>query len=165
MEILTRGKARMFTTVRVVGGDTPEIIAIDQAFARADEEGLDLILISDQSNPPVVRIEDFKKLEYEKKKARKASKTVNSQLKEMQFKVNISDHDLETKIKAIHKFIEQMDKVKVSVRLKGREREQPQRAWELLDRVIGLVPEARASKVEGPIAIAILEPKSSKTKS
>jgi translation initiation factor IF-3 len=57
-----------------------------------------------------------------------------------------------------------MDKVKISVRLKGREREQPQRAWELLDRVILAVPESRSSKIDGPIAIAILEPKSQKSK-
>ena len=97
-------------------------------------------------------------------KNKKANKTVAGQLKEVQFKVNISDHDLETKVKAIKRFVEQMDKVKISVRLKGREREQPQRAWELLDRVVAAVPEARASKVDGPIAIAILEPKSQKSK-
>lgn len=164
MEILTRAKARVYTSVRLVGGETPEILSIDEVFGRADQEGLDVILVSDQSNPPVLRIADFKKLEYEKNKAKKANKTVAGQLKEVQFKVNISDHDMETKVKAIKRFVEQMDKVKISVRLKGREREQPQRAWELLDRVVGCVPEARASKVDGPIAIAILEPKSQKSK-
>jgi len=140
----------------MVGNGLNEIIHISEAFGRAEDLGLDLVLVSTDVKPPVVRIQDFKKIEYEKKKARKANKQVSS-LKEIQFKINISDHDLATKINKIEKFLERGDKVKISVRLKGRERENPERAYDLLNRVETSV-ECKANKIPGPMAISILEP-------
>lgn len=140
----------------MVGNGINEIIHINEAFGRAEDLGLDLVLVSDTVVPPVVRIQDFKKLEYEKKKAKKANKQTSS-LKEIQFKINISEHDLATKINKIEKFLERGDKVKLSVRLKGRERENPDRAYELLDRVAASV-ECKANKIPGPMALTILEP-------
>ena len=142
--------------VRLVGPGINEIIHINEAIDKAEEKDLDLVLVSDQVTPPVVRIQDLKKIEYQKKKARKASKQV-SILKEMQFKVNISDHDLGTKVAKIEKFLERGDKVKVTVRLKGRERENPMRARELIQR-IGSAVECKLSFLGGPVAMAILEP-------
>jgi translation initiation factor IF-3 len=147
----------------MVGEGYNEIIHISEAFHRAEDMGLDLVLVSMDSVPPVVRMQDFKKLEYEKKKAKKASKQT-SVLKELQFKVNISDHDLQTKVGKIQEFLERGDKVKVVVRLKGREREAPERAGQLIERIITLT-DCKASKVAGPMPIAILEsgsPKSNK---
>ena len=155
MEILTRPKARSYREVRLVHAGKTEIVPVDRAFELADDEGLDLILVSDTSTPPVVRVDDFKKIQYEKKKSRKAVRS--SDLKEIQLKVNMSDHDLTTKIAAIVRFLERGDKVKVSVRLKGRERETPQRATELIARVLGVVP-CKSSRLPGPIPIVILEP-------
>lgn len=156
MDVLTRALARSFPRVRLVGEGSNEIVPTEMALRQADEQGLDLVIVSDKSDPPVVRIQDFKKLEYEKKKAKKKQAT-SSELKEIQLKVNISDHDLETKINAIKRFLERGDKVKVTVRLKGRERESPQRAQELINRVSGAV-ECRVSRLPGPMTIAILEP-------
>ena len=140
----------------MVGNGLNEIVHISEAFGRAEDLGLDLVLVSTDVKPPVVRIQDFKKIEYEKKKARKASKQVSS-LKEVQFKINISDHDLATKISRIEKFLQRGDKVKISVRLKGRERENPARADELINRVETSV-ECKANKIPGPMAVSILEP-------
>ena len=117
---------------------------------------MDLCLVSDKSTPPVVRLQDFKKLLYEQKKA-KSKQTKGSELKEIQFKINISDHDLQTKMNNITKFLERGDKVKIIVRLRGREREAPERARALIDRVTSVV-KCKVSTVPGPIAIAILEP-------
>lgn len=156
MEILSRASAQNLSQVRMVGNGLNEIIHISEAFGRAEDLGLDLVLVSTDVKPPVVRIQDFKKIEYEKKKARKASKQVSS-LKEIQFKINISDHDLATKISKIEKFLERGDKVKISVRLKGRERENPERAYDLLGRVETAV-NCKVNKVPGPMAISILEP-------
>ena len=156
MDVLTRALARSFPKVRLVGDSTNEIVPTEMALRLADEQGLDLVIVSDKSDPPVVRIQDFKKLEYEKKKAKKKQAT-SSELKEIQLKVNISGHDLDTKINAIRRFLERGDKVKVTVRLKGRERESPQRAQELINRVSGAV-ECRVSRLPGPMTIAILEP-------
>jgi translation initiation factor IF-3 len=155
LDILTRAMARQVPRVRLVGEDYNEIVPTEVAIRQADEMGLDLVIVSDKSDPPVVRIQDFKKLEYEKKKARQG-KTKTSELKEIQLKINISDHDLQTKIAAIKKFLERGDKVKLMVRLKGRERETPERAQQLIQKVIDVVP-CKASRVPGPVSIAILE--------
>jgi translation initiation factor IF-3 len=147
--------ARSFPKVRLVGEGSNEIVPTEMALRQADEQGLDLVIVSDKSDPPVVRIQDYKKLEYEKKKA-KATQGRTSELKEIQLKVNISDHDLETKISAIRRFLERGDKVKVTVRLKGRERESPERAQSLITRVSQSV-ECKMSKLPGPMTMAILE--------
>jgi translation initiation factor IF-3 len=155
LDIFTRAMARSVPRVRLVGEGVNDIVSADLALRQADEQGLDLVIVSDKSDPPVVRIQDFKKLEYEKKKARQ-SKAKTSELKEIQLKVNISDHDLQTKVAAIKRFLERGDKVKVTVRLKGREREAPERAQGLINRVGELV-ECKMSKLPGPMTIAILE--------
>ena len=155
MDILTRAMARSVPRVRLISEGTNEIVPTEFAFRQADEVGLDLVIVSDKSDPPVVRIQDYKKLEYEKKKARQ-TKAKTSELKEIQLKVNISGHDLETKIAAIRRFLERGDKVKLTVRLKGREREAPERAQQLITRVAEVVA-CKVSKLPGPMTIAILE--------
>lgn len=160
MDIITRALARTFPKVRLVGEGSNEIVNTEFALNKADEQGLDLVVVSDKSDPPVVRIQDYKKLEYEKKKARQ-TKQKSSELKEIQLKVNISDHDLQTKINNITRFLERGDKVKVTVRLKGRERDTPERAHLLVQRVTeGLT--CKVSRIPGPIAMALLEPISAK---
>jgi translation initiation factor IF-3 len=147
--------ARQVPRVRLISEGTNEIVPTEVAFRQADDLGLDLVIVSDKSDPPVVRIQDYKKLEYEKKKAKKTNLRT-SELKEIQLKVNISDHDLQTKISAIKRFLERGDKVKLMVRLKGRERESPERAQALIAKVQGEV-QCKMSKVPGPMNIAILE--------
>jgi translation initiation factor IF-3 len=156
LENINRFTARKLGEVRLVGKGSNEIVSAVEAFERADSLGLDLILVSKDVTPPVVRIQDQNKIEYEKKKARKASKQTSS-MKEVQFKINISDHDLSTKISHIEKFLARGDKVKISVRLKGRERDHPQRARELVQKVVDSC-KAKASFMSGPIAMAMLEP-------
>lgn len=149
---------KSLSKVRLVGANTNEIVQISEVFDQAEDNGLDVVLVSDTVSPPVVRIQDFKKLEYEKKKAKKEQKKgATSTLKEIQLKVNISDHDLQTKINSITKFLERGDKVKVMVRLKGREKDNPARAHELLEKVSGSI-ECKANKLPGPVAIVLLEP-------
>ena len=71
LEILNKNNIRGLNKVRMVGRDTNEIIHIEEALELADDQGLDLILVSRDVSPPVVRIQDLKKIEYEKKKAKK----------------------------------------------------------------------------------------------
>ena len=157
MQIVTRTQTQGLSKVRLIVDGTNEIVSVFDALSKADEAGLDLVIVSDKSTPPVVRIEDFRKLEYEKKKA-KAKHGKTTELKEIQLKVNISDHDLDTKLSAINKFLERGDKVKVMVRLRGRERETPERAQALLNRVFAKVT-CKVSSLPGPITQAILEAK------
>ena len=157
MEILDRQGALKLGKVRFVTKAGNEIVEAVSVFEQAEEAGMDLVLVSAEVKPPVVRIQDYKKIQYEKKKARKASNAKKSTLKEMQFKANISDHDLDTKINSIEKFLDRGDKVKIVVRLKGRERENPERAQAVIDRVVEKVP-CKVSRLAGPMATAILEP-------
>ena len=153
---ITRSSARQFTDVRLITDGGNEVVTVIQALAQAEEFGLDLVVVSPKANPPVVRIQDLKKLLYEQKKA-KAKQTKGSDLKEIQLKVNISDHDLTTKINSINRFLERGDKVKITIRLKGRERENPERAHLLLGKVTTQVKEAKFSRIEGPITGGIFE--------
>ena len=157
MEVLNRINSKKLDRVRMVGRGINEIISINEALGQAEDKGLDLVLVSADVSPPVVRIQDFKKLEYEKKKAKKSSKQVTSSLKEIQFKVNISEHDLTTKISKIATFLKRGDKVKISVRLKGREREKPERAFELINKISESV-ECKKINLSAPGPMAILEP-------
>lgn len=156
MHILKRADSHAIKNVRLVGEGLNEIVEVDFAFSKADEAGLDLVCVSDKSDPLVVRVLDFKKIQYEQKKA-KSTRPKSSELKEIQLKVNISDHDLATKMSAIERFLSRGDKVKVLVRLKGRERENPERARALLMRVTENVP-CKVNRLPGPMTIAILEP-------
>jgi translation initiation factor IF-3 len=161
LEIISRAQGlKLGPEVRLVsdkGGN--EIVKIEAVFDKAEEDGMDVVCVSDESKPAVVRIQDFRKLEYERNKQRKAQKAKNraQELKEIQFKVNISDHDLQTKTNNIRRFLERGDKVKILVRLKGRERENPARAQELIKRVSDSL-DCKVSRVPGPMSVAILEP-------
>lgn len=159
MKVLERADIRSMKNVRLVGEGQNNIVSIMDAWQQAEDVGLDLVLVStEDADPPVVRIQDYKKLQYEKKKKQKQNKH-RSDLKEIQLKANISDHDLQTKVNNIDRFLERGDKVKVIVRLKGRERENPQRAHDLIDKVMETITvQCKMNKLPGPIATAILEP-------
>lgn len=159
MKVLERSDLRNMREVRLVGEGTNAIVPVMEAWKKAEDEGLDLVLVSgEDAVPPVVRIQDFKKLQYEKKKKQRQTKH-KSDLKEIQLKANISEHDLQTKVNNIDRFLERGDKVKVIVRLKGRERDNPQRAHDLINKVAESISvSCKLNRVPGPIAIAILEP-------
>ena len=159
MQVITRALARNFNKLRLVSEAGNEVVSVMEALARAEENGLDLCLISDKGDVPVAKIQDFKKIQYELKKSKK--KQIVQELKEIQLKLNIADHDFQTKISAVEKFLSRGDKVKIVVRLKGRERENPERARSLLDRMVQSV-KCKASHVPGPITMAILEPLAAK---
>ena len=160
MRILEHSDIRSFREVRLVGEGANDIVPATIAWQRAEDQGLDLVLVSSEDiKPPVVRIQDYKKLQYEKKKAKAKQTKHRSELKEIQLRANISDHDLQTKVNNMNRFLERGDKVKVIVRLKGRERENPKRAHELIDKVHSSITAAcKMNKIPGPIATAIFEP-------
>lgn len=111
--------------VRVIDaeGEQLGIMTSKEALEIASERKLDLVKIAPQADPPVCRIMDFGKHRYEQQKrekeARKKQKTV--EMKEIRLSLNIEQHDIETKAKTAAKFLEKGDKVKVSLRFKGRE--------------------------------------------
>ena len=157
MEVFTGADANQVKEVRLVTRDGNKIVKFTEALRMAELENLDLVCVSNESNPPVCRIQDYKKILFESKKARSKKPKKVSVLKEIQFKVNISEHDIQTKLKNVRKFLERGDKVKISIRLKGRERENPLRGEELLKRILEEV-DAKSSRIPGPQIITLLEP-------
>ncbi len=108
-----------------------------QAMVLAAEAGLDLVEISPNATPPVCKIMDFGKFKYEQQKreseARKKQKTI--EVKEVKFRPNTDTHDYEVKMRNVFKFLENGDKVKVTLRFRGREMAHQNLGRELLERV------------------------------
>ena len=139
-----------------------------QALQIAAEKGLDLVDIAPQASPNVCRIMDYGKYRYEQakreKEARKNQKTVD--IKEVRMSMNIDTHDFETKINQAVKFLQGGDKVKVSVRFRGREMAHTELGRELLDRFKDAVSECGAidkpAKMEGRSMAMFISPKPAK---
>jgi len=114
------------------------------------EVGLDLVEISPNANPPVCKVMDLGKFKYEMQKreaeARKNQKTI--EVKEVKFRPNTDTHDFEVKMRNVFKFLENGDKVKITMRFRGREMAHQNLGLELLKRVEEAVVEAGAGKVE-----------------
>jgi len=138
--------------VRVISSNGKQlgIISIREALYHAEDEGFDLVEISPRANPPVCKIIDYGKLKYKeqksKKEAKKKQKTI--EVKEIKMRPGIDKHDYEVKIKALYKFIAGGNKVKVSLRFRGREMEHQNLGMELLKKLTAEVSEY--AKVEVP---------------
>ena len=115
--------------IRVIGeeGEQFGILSVSEAVALANEKGLDLVEISPNAAPPVCKIMDYGKFKYEK------TKKENVVIKEIRIKPHIDEHDKETKISQIEKFIAKEYKVKVSLRLSGREKLHAESSIKVLD--------------------------------
>ena len=130
----------MASEVRLVGADGEQvgIVPLAQALADADEAGLDLVEVAPDAKPPVTKIMDFGKFRYDQRKKdrenRKKQHVVS--VKEVRMRPSISDHDLQTKINFAIKFLEAGNRLKVSVRFRGREMSRPDLGEDLLNRVV-----------------------------
>ena len=118
-------------------GDNLGVVSRTDALAKAVEAGLDLVEISPNSNPPVCKILDHGKFKYEQQKkaaeARRKQKIV--ELKEIKMRPNIDEHDYDVKIRSMTRFFEEGDKVKVTLRFRGREMAHLELGMQLLQRV------------------------------
>jgi translation initiation factor IF-3 len=118
-------------------GEKQGEMPIGAALDAAREAGLDLVEVAPQSNPPVCKILDYGKYRFEeqKKKAETRKKAKRVELKEIKVRPNIDDHDYEVKMKAILRFFEEGDKVKVTLRFRGREMQHTNLGMDLLERM------------------------------
>jgi translation initiation factor IF-3 len=118
-------------------GQNHGVVSKIEALERAREAGLDLVEVSPDANPPVAKILDYGKFKYQEQKkaaeARKKQKTV--EVKEIKMRPNIDDHDYNVKMKSMERFFGEGDKVKVTLRFRGREMAHQQLGRELLLRV------------------------------
>jgi translation initiation factor IF-3 len=124
--------------VRLVGpeGEQVGVVRIDVALRLAQEADLDLVEVSPDSNPPVVKVMDYGKFKYEAaQKAKEARKNqANTILKEVRFRLKIDTHDYETKRKRAESFLQAGDKVKAMILFRGREQSRPEQGVRLLQR-------------------------------
>ena len=125
--------------VRVIDqdGENLGVLYTKEAIATAHEVGLNLVEVSPGADPPVCKILDVGKFKYEaQKKAAAARKNQKTQeIKEIKMRPNIDDHDYDTKMKAVQRFIEEGDKVKLTLRFRGRELSHGELGLVLLERV------------------------------
>ncbi|KAL1210516.1 Translation initiation factor IF3-4 [Cardamine amara subsp. amara] len=125
-------------TVRLIDGhqNMIGIVPKEEAVRRAEEAELDLVILSPDADPPVVRMMDYSKYRYEQQKRKKEQqkKTTRMDLKELKMGYNIDQHDYSVRMRAARKFLQDGDKVKVIVNMKGRENEFRNIAIELLRR-------------------------------
>ncbi len=97
------------------------VLKIQDALRFAQQAGLDLVEVAPTANPPVCRIVDFGKFKYEISKHDKDKKSASSKLKEIKFRVNISEHDYETKLRHSEEFLDKGNKLKVQLQFRGRQ--------------------------------------------
>lgn len=153
--------------VRVIAPDGSQlgILEVDVALARAQEEGLDLVEVAPTARPPVVRIMDYGKFKFEQaKQARLAKKKQHViLLKEVKYRPGIDDHDFDTKTRHARRFLEEGNKVKVTMMFRGRQVAHPELGKEVLDRVANELAEIGKIetdvKLEGKNMTMILAPK------
>ena len=146
-------------------GNQVGITTLKDAQNRADDAKLDLVLMSPNAKPPVTRIMDYGKYKYdqEKKEKENKKKQKNAQLKETRFSLNIEDNDLQTKANQTIKFLNNGDKVKVSIRFRGRELGRKEPGYELMDKFKEMLGDSavvdKKPKMEGRSLVMFLEPK------
>jgi translation initiation factor IF-3 len=153
--------------VRVIDpeGNQIGIVPIAQALQSAAEFGLDLVEISPNASPPVCKIMDYGRYKYEQTKKKQEAKKKQStfQLKEIKVRPNTDDHDLQVKVGHIKKFIDNKDKVKVTVMFRGREITLSQRGRDMLARVAQETADVavveQMPKFEGRTIMMVLAPK------
>ena len=153
--------------VRVIdeNGENLGVMYTREAMEQAAAVGLDLVEVSPNADPPVAKFLDVGKFKYEaQKKANLARKTQKTQeIKEIKMRPNIDDHDYDVKMRAIHKFIGEGDKVKVTLRFRGRELAHGELGMKLLQRVQDdTVEDAKVEqypRMEGRQMLMVISPK------
>lgn len=154
-------------TVRLVDdkGEMLGVVPLESALEQAQKVGLDLVEISPNSEPPVCKMMDFGRHKYQEKKkihdARKRQRTVS--LKEIKIRPTIGEHDLQIKIKSMNSFILAGDKVKITLRFKGREITHQELGFAVFEKIkLQLTEEAKLEyepKMEGNQLMMIVVPK------
>jgi len=153
--------------VRVIGADGEQvgIGPIHEALRIAGDDNLDLVEVSPDAKPPVCKIMDYGKFKYEqtKKKQEAKRKQKTTQIKEIKVRPKTNDHDLQTKVKHIEKFIGKNDKVKVTLVFRGREFMLKEQANIILEKMITMTEDfaqvEQFPKFEGRVITMLLGPK------
>ena len=156
--------------LRVIDSDGTQlgIMSLRQAMEIAEQKNLDLVKIAPQANPPVCKIIDYGKFRFEQakreKEARRNQRVV--EIKEVRLSLNIDTHDFETKRNHAMRFISEGNKVKASIRFRGREMGHPELGQEIMSRFAEAMSEVanveKPAKLEGRTMLMFLAPKPAK---
>lgn len=144
------------------------VMSIDDAMALADEANLDLVNVSPNAEPPVCKILDYGKYRYELQKKEKQSKKNQkvTEVKEIRLSPSIEEHDVQVKAKTAIKFLKDGDKLKVSLKFRGRERDYVAKGFEVMEYFADIVSEygviEKKPKMEGRRMNMFLAPKKDK---
>jgi len=141
--------------MRLIGDDGHQygVVSIDRAVELSNETGLDLVEVSPNAKPPVVKLIDFGKFKYQQqKKASEAKKKqVVIQVKEVKFRPAIDSHDLQVKLKNVYRFLAQGDKVKLLMQFRGREMAHKHIGLDKFKEIIGAIEEETGAVIESPL--------------
>ena len=149
-------------------GEQLGIMSREEALGIAEEKNLDLVCIAPKAEPPVCKILDYGKFKYDQQKKEKEAKKKQhtTQVKEIRLSTFIEDHDIMVKAKTASKFLKDGDKLKVSLRFRGRERDYVNRGMEVMERFAEAVADVgvvdRKPKFEGRSLTMTLSPKKDK---
>ena len=149
-------------------GEMVGIVSIDEALSKAEAADLDLVNISPNAVPPVCKILDYGKYRYEQQKKEKNAKKNQrvTEIKEIRLSASIEDHDVQVKARTAMKFLQDGDKVKVSLRFRGRERDYTQLGFDAMAKFADMVSEygviEKPAKMEGRRMNMFLAPKKDK---
>jgi translation initiation factor IF-3 len=153
--------------IRLIGaeGENIGVVTPERGMELAEQAGLDLVEISPNAEPPVCKIMDFGKYKYETQKreaeARKKQKII--EIKEIKFRPGTDTHDYDVKMRSVMKFLEEGDKVKITLRFRGREMAHQELGLQLLHRVADDVAEVakveNMPKLEGRQMVMMIAPK------
>ncbi len=146
------------------GGENKGVLALADALREAEDNNLDLVEIAPDSNPPVCRLLDYGKFKYQAQKraseSRRRQKTIT--IKEIKIRPTIDDHDYAVKMRNMRRFFAEGDKVKVSLRFRGREMTRPELGMDLLQKLAAeMAGEAKIEaepKLEGRQMVMVLAP-------
>jgi translation initiation factor IF-3 len=145
-------------------GEQLGVLSIEQALAKAQEEGLDLVEVSPMTKPPVCKILDYGKFKYlEKKKQNEAKKKqVVVLLKEVKFRPRTEEHDYDVKLKKIREFLAEANKAKITVMFRGREMSHRELGQKVLERIMADIKDVAViesvPRMEGRILFMIVAP-------
>jgi translation initiation factor IF-3 len=153
--------------VRLIGADGEQVgvVPVDEALRSAEAAGLDLVEVAPMARPPVVKIMDYGKYRFEQAKAARAAKKKQHviQVKEVKYRPGISEHDFEFKTRHARTFLEEGNKVKLTMMFRGRQVTHPEIGQGVLDRVYQEVKDIAkietASKLEGRNMTMVLAPR------
>ena len=160
-------KSILAKSVRVItdNGEMLGVLQIEEALRMASDQGLDLVEVSPKANPPVCKIIDYGKYKYrvQKKQAEARKKQKTFEVKEVKLRPGIEDHDYGVKLKSIQRFLGDGDKVKITLRFKGREMAYQQRGMEILKKLESAIEQVakieQVPKLEGKHMIMVVAPR------